>query len=136
MCAKAPQTFDLLLTLGGDGTVLYTSSLFQKVVPPVLAFALGSLGFLTKFDFGKYQDTLSTVLKDGFHVNLRLRFEATIMRKKHEGESKDRDIVDELIGSQANSITHSPLQSHHILNDIVLDRGPSGSELMPFSWSC
>src|SRR5690606_6310390 len=48
MCRARPHTFDFVITLGGDGTVLYASWLFQRIVPPVLSFALGSLGFLTK----------------------------------------------------------------------------------------
>ena len=49
LCCSSPEKFDLVLTLGGDGTVLYTSWLFQRIVPPILSFSLGSLGFLTNF---------------------------------------------------------------------------------------
>ncbi|KAL6616725.1 hypothetical protein ACP70R_038995 [Stipagrostis hirtigluma subsp. patula] len=40
---------DLIVTLGGDGTVLWAASLFKGPVPPVVAFSLGSLGFMTPF---------------------------------------------------------------------------------------
>ncbi|TKA69820.1 hypothetical protein B0A55_07508, partial [Friedmanniomyces simplex] len=43
LCAKKPHTFEICIALGGDGTVLYASWLFQRVVPPVMSFALGSL---------------------------------------------------------------------------------------------
>lgn len=33
----------------------HLSWLFQRIVPPVLMFALGSLGFLTNFDFANHQ---------------------------------------------------------------------------------
>src|SRR5213078_4523492 len=55
LCWMSPEKFDLVLTLGGDGTVLFTSWLFQRVVPPILSFSLGSLGFLTNFEFDKYK---------------------------------------------------------------------------------
>jgi NAD+ kinase len=128
ICARAPQTFDIVIALGGDGTVLYASFLFQRIVPPVFSFALGSLGFLTKFDFSSYKDSLSRVFAEGFHVNLRLRFEATIMRNCHKGDSKSKDIVEEIIGRDAANVTHDPGGSHHILNEVVLDRGPNGSK--------
>ncbi|CAK7211098.1 hypothetical protein SBRCBS47491_001003 [Sporothrix bragantina] len=80
MCRARPHTFDFVITLGGDGTVLYASWLFQRIVPPVLSFSLGSLGFLTKFDFDEYQSTLTRAFTEGVTVGLRLRFEATIMR--------------------------------------------------------
>ncbi|EMC97961.1 hypothetical protein BAUCODRAFT_409114 [Baudoinia panamericana UAMH 10762] len=129
LCRKKPDTFEICLALGGDGTVLYSSWLFQRVVPPVMSFALGSLGFLTKFDFDKYPDILARAFRDGVTVSLRLRFEATVMhsRKRSSDEhSASRDLIDELIGDASDDVTtHVPGPSHNILNDIVLDRGPN-----------
>ena len=34
MAAKHPHKFDFVVTLGGDGTLLYASWLFQRIVPP------------------------------------------------------------------------------------------------------
>lgn len=78
LCAQKPHTFDFVMTLGGDGTVLYASWLFQKVVPPIFSFSLGSLGFLTKFDFSAYEETLTGAIKDGVMIGLRLRFEGSL----------------------------------------------------------
>ncbi|KAF4520378.1 hypothetical protein B566_EDAN012883 [Ephemera danica] len=47
---------DFIICLGGDGTLLYASLLFQQSVPPVMAFHLGSLGFLTPFEFENFQE--------------------------------------------------------------------------------
>ncbi|KAL8763198.1 MAG: hypothetical protein Q9184_000915 [Pyrenodesmia sp. 2 TL-2023] len=126
LCRRHPHLFDFAVTLGGDGTLLYASWLFQRIVPPVLSFALGSLGFLTKFDYADYQETLSTAFKDGITVSLRLRFEATIMRTQTAHEDRQHDLVEELIGDEAeNNLTHKPDGSYTILNDIVIDRGPN-----------
>jgi NAD+ kinase len=48
---------DFGITLGGDGTVLYMSALFHEdtPLPPVLCFAMGTLGFLTPFDAREYK---------------------------------------------------------------------------------
>lgn len=143
MCHTRPHTFDFVITLGGDGTVLYASWLFQRIVPPVLSFSLGSLGFLTKFDFEGYQQTLTTAFQAGVTVSLRLRFECTIMRsrrKKVEGavkptaeeqeeRQKRRDLVEELVGEeQEDEHTHRPDGTYEILNEIVVDRGPNPSK--------
>ncbi|KAJ9614823.1 hypothetical protein H2204_014404 [Knufia peltigerae] len=127
LARRRPQTFDFVITLGGDGTVLYASWLFQRVVPPVLSFALGSLGFLTKFDFESYRTTLSQAIKDGVTISLRLRFEGTVMRSQKRHDDADRrDIVEELIGEEADDRkTHKPDGTFEILNDIVVDRGPN-----------
>ncbi|OJJ51018.1 hypothetical protein ASPZODRAFT_11866 [Penicilliopsis zonata CBS 506.65] len=127
-----PHLFDFVVTLGGDGTVLYTSWLFQRIVPPVLSFSLGSLGFLTKFDFNGYQDTLTSAFREGVVVSLRLRFECTVMRTKPRPDDESRpgapkrDLVEELIGEeQGDTLTHTPDKLFQILNDVVLDRGPN-----------
>ncbi|KAH8668180.1 ATP-NAD kinase-like domain-containing protein [Tricladium varicosporioides] len=140
MCRTRPHTFDFIVTLGGDGTVLYASWLFQRIVPPVLSFALGSLGFLTKFDYDQFEDTLTKSFKNGVTISLRLRFEGTVMRSRKRkgaalkdhgtGEDDDvdtsRDLVEELIGEEKeDERTHRPDGTYEILNDIVVDRGPN-----------
>ncbi|KAG5749465.1 hypothetical protein H9Q69_011960 [Fusarium xylarioides] len=137
MCRTRPHTFDFVISLGGDGTVLYASWLFQRIVPPVLSFALGSLGFLTKFDFGDYQQTLLTAFTKGVTVSLRLRFEGTVMRSQprkrarlskgsEEDEEQSRDLVEELIGEEReDEHTHRPDGTFEILNEVVVDRGPN-----------
>ncbi|KAL1626170.1 hypothetical protein SLS54_003004 [Diplodia seriata] len=129
ICQQRPQTWDIVLALGGDGTVLYASWLFQHVVPPVLAFSLGSLGFLTKFDYGSYRQTLTKAFNEGITVSLRLRFEGTVMRsQKREkcGGNTPRDLVEELIGEESEDChTHHPDGTYNILNEVVLDRGPN-----------
>ncbi|KAF1834664.1 ATP-NAD kinase [Decorospora gaudefroyi] len=125
MCAQKPQTFDIVLALGGDGTVLYASWLFQRIVPPTIAFSLGSLGFLTKFDFELYPQSLSTAFADGITVSLRLRFEATVMRSQQR-DAKGRDLVEELIGEESEDChTHRSDGTYNILNEVVVDRGPN-----------
>ncbi|TLS28906.1 hypothetical protein PpBr36_01588 [Pyricularia pennisetigena] len=144
ICRTRPHTFDFVITLGGDGTVLYASWLFQRIVPPVLSFALGSLGFLTKFDFDEYKEILTTAFNHGVTVSLRLRFEGTIMRSTQpknldgvgnsssasERDDADmqrkRDLVEELIGEEKDDEhTHRPDGTYEILNEVVIDRGPN-----------
>jgi len=128
LCHRKPHTFDIVVALGGDGTVLYSSSLFQRIVPPVISFALGSLGFLTKFDFDSYKPTLNRAFNEGITVSLRLRFEGTVMRSRKRDDGKERNLVEELIGSgSTDATTHKPEKSYNILNEIVLDRGPNAT---------
>ncbi|PHH71818.1 hypothetical protein CDD82_6328 [Ophiocordyceps australis] len=145
MCRSRPHTFDFVITLGGDGTVLYASWLFQRIVPPVLSFALGSLGFLTKFDFANHRPILNSAFEEGVTVSLRLRFECTVMRSirrgPHDPEASDtepdadnylvsaqrrRDLVEELVGEECEGQhTHRPDGTYEILNEVVVDRGPN-----------
>lgn len=112
LCWTSPDKFDLVLTLGGDGTVLFTSWLFQRVVPPVLCFSLGSLGFLTNFEFSEYKSHLNGVMGDvGMRVNLRMRFTCTVFRK------------DRSKGAEAGAVEEG--EQFEVLNEVVIDRGPS-----------
>ena len=54
---------DFIICLGGDGTLLYASMLFQQSVPPIMAFHLGSLGFLTPFEFDNFQQSVTNVFE-------------------------------------------------------------------------
>lgn len=91
MCSRSPHLFDFVVTLGGDGTVLFCSWLFQRVVPPVMPFALGSLGFLTNFDFSDYQKVMDSALDEGIRVNLRMRFTATVYRASLPSQNTKAD---------------------------------------------
>ena len=56
------EKIDLVITLGGDGTILHASSLFKSgAVPPVLSFSMGTLGFLLPFR-EYFSGTLITIL--------------------------------------------------------------------------
>ena len=108
--------------------MLYTSWLFQKVVPPVLSFSMGSLGFLTKFDFNDYKNILNVAFNKGITVTIRLRLECTIMRSQTR-DDEEADLVEQLSGEEATDHhTHKPEQIREILNDLVTDRGPNPSQ--------
>ncbi len=95
----------------------------------MLSFALGSLGFLTKFDYTGFQDTLTRAFHDGVTISLRLRFEGTVMRSQNRQQQNVRDLVEELIGEECeDNRTHKPGGTYEILNDIVVDRGPNPSK--------
>jgi NADH kinase len=96
---------DLLVTLGGDGTILRAVSMFSNcVVPPVLSFSLGTLGFLLPFDFAHHQEAFKDVYNSTAKVLHRTRLECHVVRR---GESKEAAM---------------PMMIH-AMNDIVLHRG-------------
>ena len=112
LCWEYPETFDLVITLGGDGTVLFTSWLFQRIVPPVLSFSLGSLGFLTNFEFTKYKEHLNHIMGDvGMRVNLRMRFTCTVYRADRQCRQRPAPVEEG--------------EKFEVVNEMVIDRGPS-----------
>ena len=108
--------FDLVITMGGDGTVLFASHLFQKHVPPILSFSLGSLGFLTNFSFEHFKEELPLILNSKIKTNLRMRLECKIYRRQ-------KVTMD---NSTGRKVCYMKLEStRHVLNELTIDRGPS-----------
>ena len=84
---------DFVITLGGDGTVLYACWLFQEKAPPIVPFNLGSLGFLTVFQLLEFEHILNHILAndDGMRMNFRMRFNCTIHRHLDENNKRADD---------------------------------------------
>jgi NAD+ kinase len=84
-CAAEPvsaeqlaQHADLLVSLGGDGTMLRAMRLADRQRAPVLGVNLGKLGFLAEVDVPDLHDALSAVDAHEFTVEPRLAVEAVI----------------------------------------------------------
>ncbi|XP_066137971.1 NAD kinase-like isoform X1 [Euwallacea fornicatus] len=105
---------DFIVCLGGDGTLLYASQLFQQSVPPVMAFYLGSLGFLTPFRFDNFQEQVNNVLEGNAALTLRSRLRCILVKKTDTSNAEE-----------AESVKKETPASFLVLNEVVIDRGPS-----------
>nr|KAJ3414657.1 hypothetical protein HK105_001705 [Polyrhizophydium stewartii] len=121
LCDANSDAIDFIITLGGDGTVLYAAWLFQHTqVPPVIPFHLGSLGFLTVFSITDVRSVLERVIgcsSDGVRVNMRMRLSCTVIGG-----------IGGLYASADPALSLGsavPEDTFQILNDLVVDRGPS-----------
>lgn len=108
--------FDMIITLGGDGTVLFVSSIFQRHVPPVLSFSLGSLGFLANYQFESFREDLPKVLDNRIKTNLRMRLECKVYHCHPT-------MIDPVTGEKV-AVAELVMQ-RQILNELTIDRGPS-----------
>uniref|UniRef100_A0A8C1MD41 NAD(+) kinase n=2 Tax=Cyprinus carpio TaxID=7962 RepID=A0A8C1MD41_CYPCA len=118
---------DLIICLGGDGTLLYASSLFQGSVPPVMAFHLGSLGFLTPFKFESFRTEVDKVFEGNAAIILRSRLKVKVVKGMVQRN-------EQLLSTQENGILpHNHINNEagkitlqlQVLNEVVVDRGPS-----------
>ncbi|XP_045912912.1 NAD kinase isoform X1 [Micropterus dolomieu] len=114
---------DFIICLGGDGTLLYASSLFQESVPPVMAFHLGSLGFLTPFKFDTYQSQVTQVIEGNAAIVLRSRLKVRVLKENREKKAR----VDEkgIILTNGDIESSRKATQYQVLNEVVVDRGPS-----------
>jgi len=81
-CSREDLTarVDLVIVLGGDGTLLATARAFRESTVPVLPINLGGLGFLTSVKLGEMYDILEEVLQGRNRVSERSMLEAHITR--------------------------------------------------------
>jgi len=94
-----PSRADLLIVLGGDGTLLSVARLSGVESIPVLGINLGGLGFLTEISKEETFPVLEKIIAGDFETEQRLMLKATILRQG------------EIIGEST------------VLNDIVINKG-------------
>lgn len=75
-----PAKSDLLIVLGGDGTLLSVARLTENHEVPILAVNLGSLGFLTEVALPELYATLENVLKGQSAVEDRMLLRTRLKR--------------------------------------------------------
>ncbi|KAI1787825.1 ATP-NAD kinase [Ganoderma leucocontextum] len=101
------EPIDLVITIGGDGTILHASSLFKVgAVPPVLSFSMGTLGFLLPFHIDDYTKAIDSAFAGRITVLHRMRLSCTF-----------QDSGGDRINTQA--------EDWQVMNEIALHRGSS-----------
>jgi NAD+ kinase len=76
---NAREAYDLVVVLGGDGTLLAVARTLAPGVP-ILGVNLGNLGFLTEVSRGELYPALVQVLSGEFHTEERSLFEVELRR--------------------------------------------------------
>jgi len=76
---------DILIALGGDGTLLSAARLVSSSGIPILGINLGGLGFLTEVNSSRVYEVLEQVLDNKFSIENRMLISGYVLRK---GEGK------------------------------------------------
>ncbi len=72
---------DAFISLGGDGTLLFTSH--YAVTKPVIGINVGYLGFLTEFTQAEMFSAVEQVLDGSYTIHARSQLEATVQDGHH-----------------------------------------------------
>ena len=94
-----PAQVDLIIVLGGDGTLISVAREVDEERVPILGVNLGRLGFLTEIALKDLYKVLEKVIKGRYTVSRRMRLEAVVRRN-------GRDIG-----------------CYRVLNDVVINKG-------------
>ncbi len=94
-----PPLVDLIIVLGGDGTLISVARQIGDLRIPILGVNLGSLGFLTEITLGEIYPILERVAKGEFTVSSRMMLDAIVYRQRRE------------------------IGRFRVLNDVVINKG-------------
>ncbi len=75
------ETCDLLVVLGGDGTLLQVVHDLEEHIKPVFGINLGSLGFLTCLAAEDYAKAVDSIVAGNFVLSPRTRLQVTVQRE-------------------------------------------------------
>lgn len=91
-----PANCDVLIVLGGDGTMLVAARTVGNKGTPILGVNLGKLGFLAEVSVTELRKSIDSIIRKDFEIEERM-----VLQAYHENKKK----------------------KYYGLNDIVIDRG-------------
>lgn len=74
------EQVDLIIVLGGDGTMLGAARLIGEQNTPVLGVNFGHLGYLAEFRVEELFPALELILKGEYHLDSRVMLDAELLR--------------------------------------------------------
>ncbi len=89
------QAFNLIIALGGDGTMLRAGHLCAPVDVPLLGINLGNFGFLAELTRENWRDVMPKLLSGDFRYEERMMMKANCVRDGKEDQAFDviNDVV-------------------------------------------
>ncbi len=78
---------NLVISLGGDGTLCRAARDFAPYEVPLLGINFGGLGFLTEIPISRYRQGLKKILAEDYRTEKRLMLEANLIRNKKKIET-------------------------------------------------
>lgn len=84
--AQLGQIADLLVVLGGDGTILQVVSHLGDRIRPIFGINIGSLGFLTCLNSSGYREAVESIVSGNFAFSDRVLLSVALQRP---GEQRD-----------------------------------------------
>jgi NAD+ kinase len=76
------STSDLIITMGGDGTLIGVCRNITRHSPPIFGVNMGHLGFITEFTKAEFFDQLEATLKGSYAITHLSLYQVEVFAKK------------------------------------------------------
>ena len=123
---------DLVIVLGGDGTLLNVAGIVHPYKIPILGVNLGSLGFLTETTMEDFYQTLEQVLDGKCEIENRMLLNAGVLR--HGEKIADFNVLNDIVinkGALARIVNLEVFVDDHYMTsyraDGLIIASPTGS---------
>ena len=129
-----PERANLLVSLGGDGTMLRALRIACGTPTPVLGVNVGKLGFLAEIDPPEMSEALCAIDEHRFTVETRSAVQAEFLGRKTVAFN-DVDLA-RIPGRSASAVVELTVEAHPFVRyaaDAVIVATPTGSTAYNFS---
>jgi NAD+ kinase len=107
---------DVLITLGGDGSMLNASHLCARAKVPILGINMGSFGFLMELQKNDWQEYLPRLLKGDYRCEERMLLLAQLWHDKMLKQSWE--VVNEVVVCRGKQV--KPIHLHASVNGYAM----------------
>jgi NAD+ kinase len=91
---------DLVVTMGGDGTLLQAARLMRKSDVPILGVNMGTFGYLTVINLNEMFDALEGVLAGDYRTEKRMMLDVAVQDER--GESFECSVLNDVVINRGN----------------------------------
>jgi NAD+ kinase len=95
--AEVGRSADLVVVLGGDGTLIHAQSLLAGRAAPILGINMGSLGFMTEVPQGDVTGALELVLSGQAKISERMKLRVHLHRGGRPERALDEEVLNDVV---------------------------------------
>lgn len=114
---KLDNSFDLLISVGGDGTILRAITLVRDLGIPIVGINTGRLGFLATIQTDEIESAMNEILKGDYKISERSLLSVST-EPKNDDISETHFALNEIAISRKNTTSMITVETH--LNDEYL----------------
>lgn len=126
------KEYDLVISMGGDGTFLYSTALFAKSPLPIFPINAGKLGFISEIDVKEWREGLDLCLDGVPFISERILLNVEITHKT--GETSKYSGINEAVISSGGpaklvrlSLRFAEADMGDLMGDGIIIATPTGS---------